>query len=175
MLAILSKILAKSLAMVICFLAEIQSRPMQFFSVSVFWRISPNFHRNPRVFGWVHGIDTWQLSKKHSVVRVVDWVEETSCSATNCWPREYADNMSVYHVQRIVFLGEKFTRPFHCHSRKKHISPKLFCGFSKILVIFLCLCNLKPSKQTTLAAFIFMPGLDFSRSLEFGGLRYALC
>ena len=29
----------------------------------LFWRISPIFHWNPRVFGWVHSIDTWQLSK----------------------------------------------------------------------------------------------------------------
>ena len=102
-------------------------------------------------------------SAENSIARVVDWVEVTSWGSTNCWPREYGDNMSVYHIKRIVFLGEKFTLPSQCHSRNNYMFLKVFCGFSKILVIFLCLCNLKPSKQTTLAAIIFMPGLDFRR------------
>ena len=109
--------------------------------------------------------------------RVVDWVEVTSCGATNCWPREYGDNMPLCHIQGIVFLGERCTLPSQCHSRENHIytSPKVFCCFSKILVIFLRLCNLKPLTQTTLAAFFFMPRLDFRRSLESGGLIYMPC
>lgn len=107
----------------------------------------------------------WHVTtqQKTALPRVVDWVEVTSWGSTNCWPREYGDNMSVYHIKRIVFLGEKFTLPSQCHSRNNYMFLKVFCGFSKILVIFLCLCNLKTSKQTTLAAIIFMPGLDFRR------------